>query len=328
MINKLYDAKASAESLNKIQASREKDRPMQTQVKELCGITGWQDFIEVNKFNEPTAWRMTWHQEGYEREEIQLHIQGVLEDKRLPPIKIVRSKKHIQHVKQSVTLSGLGSKRFNEDINTVIGIYAMLARQVGNLEGFEIKELGGRRMLKIGNRIFTLKWEAPNMEWFTPLHEVDPEGSIEVINTEDNNFIHGAENVVDYREEKTEGEGEKKTYMMNPQKFHVGDIVDVAFLIVGIPTKQGARAFLVLQSVTLLDGTHTQVRNNNDEHHKGTDGTQNWIKAQACGKMTGNARLQLKKRSAFDDETEKEVEEARKKLRQLAVNEKAKMDKE
>ncbi|KIK62176.1 hypothetical protein GYMLUDRAFT_242864 [Collybiopsis luxurians FD-317 M1] len=292
MIDKLYDAKASAESLNKIQASREKDRPMQMQVKELCGITGWQDFIEVNKFNEPTAWRMTWHREGYEWEEIQLHIQGVLEDKQLPPIKIARSKKHIQHVKQS--------------------IYVMLARQVGNLEGFEIKELGGQRMLEIGNRIFTLKWEAPNMEWFAPLCEVDPEGSIEAINTEDNNFIHGAENVVDYREEKTEGEGEKKTYMMNPQKFHVGDIVDMAFLIVGIPTKQGARAFLVLRSVTLLDGTHMQ----------------NWIKAQARGKMTGNAQLQLKKRSAFDNETEKEVEEARKKLRQLAVNKKAKMDKE
>ncbi|KIK51460.1 hypothetical protein GYMLUDRAFT_64827 [Collybiopsis luxurians FD-317 M1] len=302
MIDNLYDKEASARSLAAIQAAREKERPMQTQVKDLCLTEGWQNFIEVYHFSEPTAWRMTWCQDGHKREEIQYHIQGIVEDKRLPPIKMPRGKKHIQHMKQSITISGLGSKQFDEDINAIIDIYAELARQVGQIEVFEIKDSEGRRMLEIGNRVFTPQWEAPNMEWIEPQREVDPERTIESMKTQH-------KNVVDFGEEKTEEEGEKRTYTMSPQKIHVGDIVDIAFSVVGIPTKQETKAMLILRAITLLDGMHTQ----------------NWIKAWVRGKPKGNEQVQLRKRSAFDDDAEGDVEEARKKLKELAVNEKAKM---
>ncbi|KIK61391.1 hypothetical protein GYMLUDRAFT_997208 [Collybiopsis luxurians FD-317 M1] len=56
--------------------------------------------------------------------------------------------------------------------------------------------------------------------------------------------------------------------------------------------KQGARALLILRAIMLLEGKHTDRR-----------------------KAKGSIHMQLKKRSAFDDEAEKEVEEARKKKR-------------
>ncbi|KIK55334.1 hypothetical protein GYMLUDRAFT_62614 [Collybiopsis luxurians FD-317 M1] len=148
------------------------------------------------------------------------------------------------------------------------------------------------------------------MEWFPPAQEVDPEGTIASMNTEDSQFVHGAENIVDYGEERCEQDREKRTHNIKPEKIHVGNIVDVAFSVIAVPMKHELHAFLVLRVVTLLDGSHTQ----------------NWIKAKICGKMLTKTGVQLKKRSAFDNEDEMNVEEARKKLRQMAVSDKAKMD--
>ncbi|KIK54040.1 hypothetical protein GYMLUDRAFT_63370 [Collybiopsis luxurians FD-317 M1] len=293
MLDKLYDELASGVSLATIQASREKDRPMQMQVRDLC----------------------------------KLHIQGVVEEKWLPPINEIKRNKQIQHLKQTITISRLRSKRFDKDIDTIIEVYAVFARQVGNLDRFKVKENGGKCMLEFGNQIFTPKWEAPTMEWYAPLPEVDPQGRIESMNTEDSHFVHGTENVVDYGEEKHEQDGEKRTYSIKPDKIHVGDIVDIAFSIMAVPMKQGLRAFLVLRAVTLLDGSHTQVREEKPPFWlQSADSSQNWIKAQIQGKMPTNAGVQLKKRSAFDDKDEANVEEARKKLKRLVVSDKAKMD--
>jgi hypothetical protein len=47
-----------------------------------------------------------------------------------------------------------------------------------------------------------------------------------------------------------------------PQNIHVGDLVDIAFSVIGVEgnsLKKGGRPVLVLRSVTLLDDTHTAV---------------------------------------------------------------------
>lgn len=52
-----------------------------------------------------------------------------------------------------------------------------------------------------------------------------------------------------------------RTEKIRPDKLHVGDIVDVAFSVVGLERGKGKGgiAKLLLRSVEIIDGTHTQV---------------------------------------------------------------------
>ncbi|KAJ3713850.1 hypothetical protein C8R42DRAFT_646710 [Lentinula raphanica] len=60
--------------------------------EKIVHMDGWEDRVEILKLENPSCWRMTKAtKEGTEKqgmvEEFQLHIQGILEDKRVPPIR-------------------------------------------------------------------------------------------------------------------------------------------------------------------------------------------------------------------------------------------------
>jgi hypothetical protein len=46
-----------------------------------------QNIVDLKKYSEPACWRVTWQQTGEHSEEVVFHIQGVIEDKKLLPIK-------------------------------------------------------------------------------------------------------------------------------------------------------------------------------------------------------------------------------------------------
>lgn len=49
-------------------------------------MKGWEDGVEIRKFEEPSCWRMT-QSDANGIFEVILHMQGVIEDKKLPPIR-------------------------------------------------------------------------------------------------------------------------------------------------------------------------------------------------------------------------------------------------
>ncbi|KAJ3844365.1 hypothetical protein F5878DRAFT_678875 [Lentinula raphanica] len=229
-------------------------------------MDGWEDRVEILKLENPSCWRMTKAtKEGTEKqgmvEEFQLHIQGILEDKRVPPIRgEINSTKKKQHLRQSVTLSGINSARFMEDVEHIMDVVALFARHVPGIQQTGITQVGEKTVIEVGNRIFTPKHEAPAMRPVEVDPLVDENGYIAQVNRVDSGFVYGDENVVYYGEEKTDEDGGKRVIDISPQKFHVGDIVDVGFSIMGIGRGRDTKARLVLRSVTLLDATHTQRR--------------------------------------------------------------------
>ncbi|KAJ3965894.1 hypothetical protein EV361DRAFT_937323 [Lentinula raphanica] len=153
-------------------------------------MDGWEDRVEILKLENPSCWRMTKAtKEGTEKqgmvEEFQLHIQGILEDKRVPP----QTKCHTEW------------NQFRE----VYGV-ALFARHVPGIQQTGITQVGEKTVIEVGNRIFTPKHEAPAMR---PVEVVDENGYIAQVNRVDSGFVYGDENVVYYGEEKTDEDGGK-----------------------------------------------------------------------------------------------------------------------
>ncbi|KAJ3819325.1 hypothetical protein F5880DRAFT_1510241, partial [Lentinula raphanica] len=131
---------------------------------------GWEDRVEVSRFENPSCWRMVkapaGDKEGQDMvEEYLLHIQGILEDKRVPPIRGENnSQKKKQHLRQSVTLGAFNSPKFMEDVDHIMDVVALFARHVPGIQQTAVRQVGEKTVIDIGNRIFTPKHEAPMMQ--------------------------------------------------------------------------------------------------------------------------------------------------------------------
>ncbi|KAF9066651.1 hypothetical protein BDP27DRAFT_1423680 [Rhodocollybia butyracea] len=217
------------------------------------------------KYSEPDCWPVTWRQTGECSEEVIFHIQGVIEDKKLAPVKGDRSAKKLRHLRQSIVVSGLGSEGFDRDIEAVMDVYAILARHVPGLKPIEIKDLGRYSGLEFSSRLFTPKNEAPNMEWAVIDEMIDSNNFLHNVKASGVGYVYGDENVVNFGVEVNGKEKKKKkTETIAPHQLHIGDIVDIAFAAIAIegrgannPTSGVAK--LLLRSVTLLEGKHTQA---------------------------------------------------------------------
>lgn len=116
----------------------------------------------------------------------------------------------MQHLRQSITVSGLGSQSFASDIDAIYDIYALFARHLPGLKIIATKGDHERPMLEMSNRIFTPKVEAPNMNPARVNKEMDENGFIERVNATDTMFVYGEENIVLYGEEKVDASGRRK----------------------------------------------------------------------------------------------------------------------
>ncbi|KAJ3924951.1 MAG: hypothetical protein NXY57DRAFT_1077132 [Lentinula lateritia] len=281
-----YDSKNAAEALIKMRTIclGNEIRPY---ISNFVEMKGWEDGVEIRKFEEPSCWRMT-QSNANGIFEVILHMQGVIEDKKLPPIHGELTKKRMQHLCQSITVSGLGSKDFAGDVDAVYDMYALFSRHVPGLKIMATKGTVERPMLEMSNRIFTPKIEAPNMNPTTVNPEMDENGLIARTNVTDAMFIW-EENVVLYGEERMDSSGRKKTIRIPPQRLHVGDIVNVAFSMVAFGRGNELKARLLLRNITLLDATHTQK----------------WLKEKVKNQsMNMKVPPTLKRRLEFEDDKE------------------------
>ncbi|KAJ3826640.1 hypothetical protein EV361DRAFT_870212 [Lentinula raphanica] len=310
-IDTLYDldqAKQGA-SLERIQGNRRKDRKNHTQISDIGKTKGWEANVKIVKFYEPNCWRMVQADGSDEPHEVVFHMQGIIEGKCLPPFKTTtdRQTKKIRHIRQWIVISGLGNEAFEKDREGIMEVYALFARIANGVGGIEFKTTNERDMVEIGNRLFTPKDEAPNMEWAEIDEDMDSMGFMRWVKTNNIGLVYGEENVVKYGEEYTKitdsnPEGKKRTMDIIPQKLHVGDIVDVGFTMVGIEggKMSAPKAKLLLRTVTLIDSKHAQ----------------DWIKAKAKAQVSGTTKkIQFGKRNFEDDE----IEGTRKKFQLLTT---------
>ncbi|KAJ4482996.1 hypothetical protein C8J55DRAFT_488523 [Lentinula edodes] len=281
-----YNSKDAAEALNKMRTIC-LGNEIRPHISCFLEREGWEDSVEIRKFEEPSCWRMT-QSDANGIFEVILHMQGVLEDKRLPPI---RGELGFAYQYRPAQRKGSNTydnpSPFAKDVDCVYDMYALFSRHVPGLKIMATKGTAERPMLEMSNRIFTPKVEAPNMNPATVNPEMDENGFIERINATNGMFVYGEENIVVYGEERIDATGRKKTVRIPPQRLHVGDIVDVAFSMVAFGRGSELKARLLLRNITLLDATHTQK----------------WLKEKVKAQSL-NIRVQptLKRRLEFEDD--------------------------
>ncbi|KAJ3891666.1 hypothetical protein GG344DRAFT_65265 [Lentinula edodes] len=256
----------------------------------------WKSRVELLKFEGPECWRMTWSEHNgecnsgsvSEPQEVVFHMQGVIEEKCLPPLKR-QSEKTMQkarHTRQWIVISGLGSVAFDNDCEGIMEVYAMFARALNGLACVEFKNVNNRRAVELGNRMFTPRNQAPEMEWVDIDRQVDMHGAMHRVRNSDLGLVHGEENVVLYGEEFTSEEG-KKRYRREQQNHFEGEV-----------------------AAPIGNTIRWKV-------HAANAGKQEWIKAKAMAQVNvGTTRKQLKKR-VFDDD---EVEGTRKKFQMMSTS--------
>ncbi|KAJ3838972.1 hypothetical protein F5878DRAFT_660723 [Lentinula raphanica] len=313
-LDKLYDFEKARTSLEMIQKERRKDRKNHIQISDIGKKKGWEANMKVEEFYQPHCWRLVWSDGSDVPHEVVFHMQGVVEGKSLPPFRKSagsKQKNKIRHTRQWVTISGLGNEAFAKDREGIMEVYALFARIANGLGAIDFKSVNERDAVELGNRLFTPKGEAPGMEWADVEDDVDSTGFIQWVKKNDMGLTYGEENVVRYGEEYTKVTNEngtpvekKRTADMIPQKFHVGDIVDVGFTIIGVESGRTSppKAKLLLRTITLVDSSHAQE----------------WIKAKAKTQVMGGQvrKVQMGKRE-FDDD---DVEGTRKRFQHLSTN--------
>ncbi|KAJ4482795.1 hypothetical protein C8J55DRAFT_488357 [Lentinula edodes] len=80
-----YNSKDAAEALNKMRMIC-LGNEIWPHISCFLEREGWEDSVEIHKFEEPSCWRMT-QSDAKGIFEVIWHMQGVLEDKKLPPIR-------------------------------------------------------------------------------------------------------------------------------------------------------------------------------------------------------------------------------------------------
>jgi hypothetical protein len=108
-----------------------------------------------------------------------------------------------------VSLTGLGSRTFDEAVQTARDIYDQFDREFtpGTLESWSTSSYSGMLALEMSNRYFTPKKDAPTMEHIPFPKEVDPSGILEGMTKSE--YVHGEENQVHYfsMEQAEDGNG-------------------------------------------------------------------------------------------------------------------------
>ncbi|KAJ3804875.1 hypothetical protein F5876DRAFT_82488 [Lentinula aff. lateritia] len=166
-MDKDYDEKEAVEALNRTRAIC-LGNEIRPHLGKFVKGEGWEDSTTICKFEEPSCWRMA-QVDANGVFEVVVHVQGVIEDKKLPPIRV----------------SGLGSKAFGGDIDSVFVLYAFFACHIPGLKFDATKGTSERPMLEMSNRIFTPKVEAPNMNPAKVDKQMDENGVIERTNAMD-----------------------------------------------------------------------------------------------------------------------------------------------
>ncbi|KAF8870508.1 hypothetical protein BD779DRAFT_1455315 [Infundibulicybe gibba] len=226
------------------------------------------DQCQVARFESPQTWRLIKKVSGVEgkgleeSEELVFTLVGVICAHDLPPIKEKPSvvARQYKYLRQSISITGIGSPTFGAAVEATHLIFDMFQRQFqeGALAVWETPSHQSYPTLPMSNRYLTPRRDAPHMEHIPFEAEVDPHGYLESMIKD--GYIHGEENNVEYYTQSTK-EGKKIFVESGPQTFRVGDIVEVQVSFVVVPLKQQRYKMMgVLHAIALLDTSFSQVQ--------------------------------------------------------------------
>ncbi|KAF8805555.1 hypothetical protein BYT27DRAFT_7224755 [Phlegmacium glaucopus] len=182
------------------------------------------------------VWRLVYSQVAEEDapgpEEVVASLQGIVCNADLPPFRecISTGSKQIKYIRQSVTLTAFSDSAFDA-VGTNIAEVHTLFRRI------------------MSNRYFTPKSEVPDVAAGIVLGEdIDPHGNLR--RAAGTGYVHTADNQVYYFEQQVK----------TPVTFQVGDIVEVQVSFAVLPLQEGKlKMSMILRSISLLDGSQTQV---------------------------------------------------------------------
>ncbi|KAH6902998.1 hypothetical protein BKA70DRAFT_1228161 [Coprinopsis sp. MPI-PUGE-AT-0042] len=231
-------------------------------------------------------------------------VAGILCGKNLPPVDpsmVGRSLSRMRNLRQHVKITGLGQDEFQEAKSKLDELHRMFEHALDGNEvlPFDFLPYEGHPCVESHARYFTDRSVVPYEANNTFLPNVDPQQTLS--NAQPESFIHAIDNQVEYCVVNIEADGSSRYRAYSPERFKVGDIVEVAFACVAIPIKEKRfklilqlRAVTLLSSTTRIDSEKPALSWNDDEPY-----------------------ARPKRRSMFLDSTD--VESARKKLRSLDI---------
>ncbi|KIL58014.1 hypothetical protein M378DRAFT_87111 [Amanita muscaria Koide BX008] len=196
-------------------------------------------------------------------EEVVLNLQGVLWKHDLPPFTAhaTSTSKQLKYLRQSVSLTGLGTPYFEASMKALTNIYVLFSRFVpaDKLQACAIMGKYGEHVsMDASNRYFTTRKDNP-MEKHIPFDsDVDPNGILERA-AGGSAYIHSEHNIVRYYE-RVKSTMDSKYNCIPPVRFRDGDIIEVQMTILLVPLLHGQfKMMTTLRSLTLVDTTFSQV---------------------------------------------------------------------
>ncbi|KAH7906420.1 hypothetical protein BJ138DRAFT_1221961 [Hygrophoropsis aurantiaca] len=261
-MDEYYDFKEAKEALHKYTTERNKDNSRSRY--QMCQ---WENGIAskcrplTTPDNRITKCVVT-NPLTSEYEEAVLYMQGIIVDVDLPPVKFRPRPQQVRHIRQSVTLCGLGQKAFGEAMSNLYGLHTLLSRRVppGSLERWQPAEHQGFLAAELQNRYFTLRKFSGGMAKYPFDSFSDPRGYLEDCTTHE--LYHTEENHVDYFTVAAAGSD-----AADPASFRVGDIVEASFSVIMAPIgPEKYKMLLVLRSVAHVDSSHTMNADTKRSH--------------------------------------------------------------
>ncbi|KDR79834.1 hypothetical protein GALMADRAFT_62586, partial [Galerina marginata CBS 339.88] len=242
-------------------------------------------------------------------EEVVASLQGIICRADLPPFRerINGGSRQMKYVRQSVTLTGLGSPAFDAVSVNVAEVHTLFGRIVGadRLQECSIyTTFEGGAAVEMSNRYFTPSKEAESGAARILSEEIDPLGILtQAAGTE---YIHTEDNEVCYYERQGKNEDNYKFVPIPPVTFQIGDIVEVQVSFAIFPLREGKlKTSMILRSISLLDGSQTKAAS--------------VLKISSKMKGPAEARVTLKRRVGYYEE---EVSATRAKLSHMRIEEK------
>ncbi|KIM41070.1 hypothetical protein M413DRAFT_72538, partial [Hebeloma cylindrosporum] len=163
------------------------------------------------------------------------------------------------HIRQAVTISGLGLEYFNDIIQKIEQVYIMFSDVLPakSMIPWQPAIFWNLLALDVHARYFTHKSliKGQNTKAFEPF--VDPNNVL--LQMQEDEYIHHDDNIVEYFGRHISQEGITSFKKIDPSRFRVGDIVEVALSFASFETKDKKHIMVpILRAITLFD---QEIRN-------------------------------------------------------------------
>ncbi|KIL56605.1 hypothetical protein M378DRAFT_89111, partial [Amanita muscaria Koide BX008] len=194
-------------------------------------------------------------------EEVVVNLQGVIWKHDLPPFtaQIPSSSKQIKYLRQSVSITGLGTSHFDASMKGLTNIYVLFSHFVpaDKLQACAITgQYGKHASIDTSNRYFTARNTTEQHVPFTS--KVDPNRILE--RAVGSVYVHSKHNIVRYYERVKSMDSKIKLDWTGPSNTSEGDIIEAQITIFLVPFRDGQyKMTMTLRSLTLIDATYSQV---------------------------------------------------------------------